>query len=174
MDNIKKWVAYGSGSGYGDGFKLGKDMVYNIDDVPTVIKSIKGNVARGYIVNDDLTMNKTYVVKDEKNKYFAHGKTIKKAAEALQNKIIADMDTEELIDMFLCEVDINKQYPASYFFNWHGKLTGSCLQGRESFVKNKRIDLTKNMTLGEFLEITKHEYGGEIIEQIIEKIEGRD
>ena len=143
-------------------------------EILTIIKSIKGNVARGYIVNHDLTMDNTYIVKNDDNKYFAHGKTIKEAMQSLQDKIIADMGTEEVIDMFLMEVDKRKKYTASYFFDWHGKLTGSCLQGRESFVKNKCIDLTKNMTLGEFLEITKHEYGGEIIEQIIEKIEGRD
>ena len=143
-------------------------MIYFVDYVPTIIKSIKGNMAKGYIVDGDLSKTKTYIVKDHENKYFAHGKTIKEAMQSLQDKIIADMDVEETIQMFLNEVDKSKSYPASYFFDWHGRLTGSCLQGRETFVKNKNIDLTAEMTLAEFVDITIGEYGGEIIQKLKE------
>jgi hypothetical protein len=150
---------YGSGDGYG--YLVNGKMIYSIDDIPTIINTIKGNVARGFIVNKDMTFTKTYVVKG--GGYFAHGETILLAAQSLENKIIANMDIDEIIEKFLEVTDKKKNYPAKYFFEWHGGLTGSCLQGRESFVKNKGIDLESDMTLTEFIEVCKDDYGKEVI-----------
>jgi hypothetical protein len=163
---------YGHGHGYGDGsgygYKINNKMVYNVDDVSTIITSVKGNIAKGYIVNDDMTINKTYIVKG--NGYFAHGETLAEASQSLQGKIISDMDTDEIIELFLQDVDTDKKYPASYFFDWHGKLTGSCKQGRESFVKNKGIDLNGLMDVHEFISLTVNEYGGDVIRQLKEEL----
>ena len=62
----------GSGSGYGDGYGDGSGLkainnhrVYKIDDIPTIILSIHKNIARGKIVNRDLTFANCYIAKRE-------------------------------------------------------------------------------------------------------------
>jgi len=158
--------SYGSGSGY----KINNDYIHDIDNLPTIIKSIKGQIAKGYIVNDDLSMTKTFVVKSLDNNYFTHGKSIKKAFESLEEKIIADLDVEERIDLFLSELDTDKKYEFKYFFGWHGKLTGSCLQGREVFCKNKGLEMEQKMDIHEFLDICRGEYGWSVMCQVKERI----
>lgn len=168
------WDGSGYGSGAGDGswsgagHKLNNKKIYKIDNVNAVITNIKGNIATGYIVNDDFTQTKTCVAKNEE--YFAHGKTLKEALQALEEKVIANLDSDEIIEMFLNEIDIAKSYLAQYFLDWHGKLTGSCKQGRESFIKNKNIDLNSNMTVLEFIEICKDDYGKDVILQLKERL----
>jgi hypothetical protein len=151
----------GYGDGSGDGYKINNDMIYNIDSIPTIIKHIKENVAKGFVVNDDLSFTKAFIVKG--NGYFAHGASIKEAMQSLEDKIISNMDVDEIIEKFLEVTDRNKSYSAKYFFDWHGRLTGSCLQGRESFIKNKSIDLDSDMTLKEFVKVCKDDYGKEVI-----------
>ena len=83
----------GDGSGYGDGYGDGiktfnGDKVYIIDDIPTIIKHIHDNVAKGYILNDDFTLTKTFVAKE--NGKFAHGETLHDAFASLQEKLYDD------------------------------------------------------------------------------------
>ena len=59
---------YGSGSGSGSGDGSGSGIaeyngvaVYRIDGVPTLIASVRGNIARGQILNSDLTTTPCYV-----------------------------------------------------------------------------------------------------------------
>lgn len=177
---------YGDGSGYGYGYddgsgysyelyfgisKYNNMKVYIIDDIPTIITSVHNNTAKGYIVNNDLTLTKCYIAKG--NNKFAHGDTLKKAVEDLQNKIFAEMDVEETIDMFMKEFsDTEKKYPAKDFYIWHNRLTGSCEAGRNHFVKENDIDLDKDMfTVREFIEMTENSFGGEIIKKLKQKLE---
>lgn len=175
---------YGSGYGYGYGYGVGDGgilyfgigkynnlKIYNIDDIPTIITSVHSNTAKGYIVNDDLTLTKCYIAKG--NNKFAHGDTLKKAVEDLQNKIFAEMNTEETINMFMKEFsDIEKKYPAKDFYIWHSRLTGSCETGRDHFVKENDIDLENDMfTVKEFIKMTENSFGGKIIKQLKQKLE---
>ena len=94
---------YGHGYGYGDGDgdghghdhdghgygnsgikSINGDKVYNIDGVNTIIKTIKGNIAKGFILRNDLTLVPCYIVKNDY--FFAHGDTIKAALKSLQEK----------------------------------------------------------------------------------------
>ena len=165
----------GDGSGYGDGDgsikSLNNEKVYRIDGVNTIIRQIVKNIAKGYILNPDFALSSCYVAKGH-NK-FAHGSTLEKAVEDLQNKIFADIDPEESIEIFLKEFpESNKKYPAKAFYLWHNRLTGSCEMGRNSFVKNNDIDLEKDsFTVIEFIEMTKNEYGGEIIRQLESRLQ---
>ena len=170
---------YGDGYGYGDGGNVyiktfGNTIIYNIDNVATIITNIHNNIAKGYILNNDLSLKPCYIAKG--NNLFAHGRTIKEAIAALRNKIFARLDIEERIDLFLKEFsDIDKKYPAKAFYDWHNKLTGSCEMGRDMFVKNGGYDLEKNMfTIKEFIDITRNEYGGDIIKQLEDKINERE
>lgn len=150
--------------------KFNNDKVYLVDDVPTIIKKVKGTIAQGYILNSDFTLQPCYIAKGH-NK-FAHGKTVRKAVEDLQSKIFEDMDTDEAIELFLQEfTDLDKKYPVKNFYIWHNRLTGSCEMGRQSFAKNKGIDLENDIfTVQEFIDLTKNDFGGEIIEQLEETI----
>jgi hypothetical protein len=164
---------YGSGSGSGDGsgYKISGCDIYNIDGINTIIDNVKRLVSSGYIVNKDLTQTKTYIVKDAESKYFAHGSTLKQAMESLEEKIVADLGVDERIETFLKDVDKNKKYPIKYFFDWHGKLTGSCLQGRESFIQNKQFNLNDEINLNEFIDLCENQYGWGVIKQIKEELE---
>ena len=120
-------------------------------------------------MNNDLTTENCFIAKGQ-NK-FAHGKTFAEAQKALQDKIFDDMDPEEKIDLFLEEFKLDVKYPAKIFYEWHHKLTGSCEFGRNAFIRNHGIDLENGKyTVKEFIDITKHDYGGDIIRQIEERV----
>ena len=186
---ISSETGYGSGSGYGcgtgDSFGAGNssdskecvksyngEPVYMIDHVPTILRSVKGNVAHGAILNDDMTTTNCYVVRQDE--YFAHGETLEKAMEDLRDKLFEDMSEDERIKAFLQETDEEKHYPAQYFYDWHHRLTGSCDMGRSQFARTHGIDVNKDtMTMSEFLELTKNAYGGNVIRKVIERMAKR-
>ena len=167
---------YGSGCGYGDGSGDGsgyKDVskynghrVYKIDGLPTIITFIKNDFAKGFVFNRDMTLMPCYVAKFEGA--FAHGKTIKEAYEALQEKLLENMPVKERIEKFLKEFKIGVKYPNKKFFEWHHILTGSCLFGRQQFCENRGIDLDGEMTVERFIELTQNDYGGEVIRKLKE------
>ena len=158
----------GDGSGYGSGLKTFKGKeVHVVDGVQTIIEHIKGAVAKGFILNSDLTLSPCFVVKG--HGYFAHGKTLKEAQESLTAKIFEDMDAEEAIEAFMYKFKKGEKYPGTEFFEWHHYLTGSCLMGRESFVKNHGLDVNALYTVEEFMEVCENDYGSEIIKQLKEE-----
>ena len=171
---------YGYGDGYGDGDGSGDGSgygihgfdgknVYRIDGTPTLIQSIRGNVAHGAILNGDLTLTPCYVVKQDD--LFAHGETLREAMEALRDKLFEDMPEEERISAFLAETEPGKKYPNQHFYAWHHRLTGSCDMGRKTFAKDHGIDVENGtMTLEEFLELTKNSYGGDVIRHVLERL----
>lgn len=63
---------------------------------------------------------------EEQDGKYAHGETVKKAMDALRDKIFCDMPEEKRIEKFIEETDPKKTYPARYFYDWHHRLTGSC------------------------------------------------
>lgn len=166
----------GEGNGYGSGAasvkmkSINKMSIYSIDDVSTIITKIKNNIAKGFIVNNNLTLTPCFIAK--RNNLFAHGETLRKAIQSLESKLFDDMTIKERIEMFLEKFDIDKKYQAKLFFDWHFKLTGSCEMGRLSFVKNNGIDLENDYyTVAEFIELVESDYGSEIIRELKNKIE---
>ena len=167
---------YGSGSGYGDGYGSGDgygvkeingDTVYMVDDVPTIIKSVRGNIAQGYILQSDLTQKPCYIVK-EQNK-FAHGSTLHDAFSSLQEKLYDGSTEEERIEAFRKKFpEYDTPYPNRDLFAYHHVLTGSCRMGRESFCEDKGISLDGSTTVREFVELTKDSYGSDIIRKLPE------
>lgn len=169
---------YGFGSGDGDGYGYGSGLlsfngqnVYYIDRLPTVIEHVRGNLAKGFVINKDLTTRRCCVVKG--NDLFAHGDTVKEAEKALEDKIFETMSNSEKIDAFLEAYKLGVKYPAKDFYEWHLKLTGSCAFGRDAFCQAHGIDLENGLyTVEEFIEITKNDYGSSVIGQIEERIKG--
>jgi hypothetical protein len=164
---------YGSGSGSGDGdgsgygvLSFNKDRVYRVDGVQTIIKSVRGNIAKGFILNKDLTLTPCYVAKS--GNYFAHGETLKKAVADAVAKRLNNMPIEEKISEFRKEFKKGIKYSGRQFFDWHGRLTQSCKMGRNSFCNNKGIILDDMFTVAEFIELTKNEYGSDVIKKIAE------
>ena len=158
-------TGYGTGYGSGDGYgvkEVNGDTVYIVDNVPTIFKSVRDNIAQGFILQRDLTRKPCYIVK-EQNK-FAHGDTLHDAFTALQEKLYDDSTEEERIEAFRKKFpEYDTPYPNRDLFAYHHVLTGSCRMGRESFCQNKGIDLNGTTTVREFIELTKGSYGSEII-----------
>ena len=161
---------YRNGSGYGNGNGSGikvfnGDKVYLVDDTNTIFTSIHGNVAKGYIMNSDLTLTPCYIAKG--NNQFAHGKTLHDAFIALQEKLYDYSTEEERIKAFHERFpDYDKPYSNHDLSAYHHVLTGSCKMGRESFCKDKGINLDSKTTVREFVELTKNAYGGDIIKKL--------
>lgn len=161
---------FGNGSeGAGYGIKIFNNQnVYQIDDIATIISSIRNNIAKGFILQSDFTLTPCYVVKQDN--YFSHGSTLKEAFESLQEKLYKNTSLEERIIKFKNKfTDFNTKYPASELFIWHNILTGSCKMGRESFAKDHNINIqTDTFTIYEFIELTKDSYNGGNIKLLLE------
>lgn len=156
---------FGDGSGSGDALKsLNGDTIYTIDDVLTIIDHIKGNVAKGRIVMGDLSVRQCYVVKG--HGLFAHGNTLRDAMTALNDKLFEDMPAGERIEAFVQAHPDSKAYPNTDLFEWHHKLTGSCLAGGHAFVKNHGLSLDGSTTVQDFIKLTENAYNGSIIRKL--------
>ena len=157
---------YGSGSGSCDGIKVfNGDNVYLVDNIPTIFISIRGNVAKGYILQSDLQLKPCFIVKE--NNKFAHGDTIRDAFNSLQEKLYDDSTEEERIEAFkkkFPEYDV--KYDNGDLFTYHHVLTGSCRMGRESFVSDRGLSLDGKTSIRDFVELTKNAYGGDIIKKL--------
>ena len=175
----------GSGNCFGDGYgcgvggcggsysgkgvkELNGDNVHLIDGIQTIIKSVHGNIAQGFILKSDLTLQPCYIVKEQN--YFAHGDTLHDAFTSLQEKLerLYDESTEEeRIEAFVKKFpDYDMPYPNRDLFAYHNVLTGSCRMGRESFCKDKGINLDGSTTVRDFVFLTKDSYGSEIIRRL--------
>ena len=160
----------GSGDGSGDGYGLKKfnnHPVHYIDSIPTIIYSVKGQIAKGVIINSDLTLKDCYIAKV--GNFFAHGKTIEKAILDAQEKYNENRPLEDRITDFVSEFNGTDKYPTSEFYKWHTTLTGSCSFGKDQFVESIGIDLNGKITVMEFIELTKDQYGSDAIKQLAKK-----
>ena len=179
-DKIKKFLAidighgygygdgdgYGYGSGYGDGVKeVSGSIVYIVDNIPTIITSVRANVAQGFILQNDLQTIPCYIVKE--NNKFAHGDTLRDAFISLQEKLYDDSTEEERIEAFVKKFpSYDTKYDNKDLFAYHHVLTGSCRMGRESFVNSKGLSLDGKTSVREFVELTKNAYGGDVIRKL--------
>lgn len=156
----------GDGSGHGSGIpkSINGEKIYMIDGVPTIIRHVRGNIAKGVILKNGLQLEDCFVVKQDE--HFAHGETLAKAMEALREKLFEDMPEEARIKAFVENHDAEKQYPNMDFFDWHHRLTGSCEMGRRAFAERHNVDLNSSMTVSEFIRLTENDYGGNVIRKL--------
>ena len=158
---------YGDGYGYGDGglSEINGQKVYLVDDTPTILSSIHGNVAKGFILKSDFTMDPCFIVKG--NGMFAHGATLREAMSDLTEKMFEDMPEDERIAEFIkAHPDKNKAYPNQDLFDWHHRLTGSCMAGRKAFVENHGLTLDGETTVSDFIKLTENAYNGYVIKNL--------
>ena len=172
QEKIKEFLAIDSGYGYGSGsgsgyglVEINSQKIYRIDSTPTIITSVHGNVAKGFIMQTDLTLTPCYVVKG--NNLFAHGDDLRSAMTALADKMFDDMPEEDRINEFVkAHPDKDKPYPNQDLFDWHHRLTGSCMAGRNAFVKDHGLSLDGETTISEFICLTENSYGGTTIRKL--------
>jgi hypothetical protein len=168
---------YGDGYGYGFGFGFGFDSnkksgivqinnmyVFKIDGLPTIITKVRGNIAKGFLLDDDLTLTPCFIAKQ--NNLFAHGVTLRAAINSLQVKLFGKTPVNERIDLFMKKFKLGKKYKGTLFFDWHEYLTGSCLEGRKHFIRNNNLSLDNEYTVEEFIKLTENSYGKEIIKKL--------
>ena len=166
---------YGSGSGYGDGYgdgdgdgsyiaSVNHHVAALVDGVLTVFRSVHKNIARGWILNYDMTLVPCFVVKS--GALFAHGETLRDAMSSLRDKLFEDMPEEDRIKAFVEEHKPGVPIPNRELFDWHHRLTGSCLMGRNEFVARHGIDLDGETTPEAFIRLTEHAYGGDVIRKL--------
>ena len=158
----------GSGKGYGYGIKeINGKEIYMVDDIPTIFKSIRNNIAKGFIVKSDLQFEPCYIVKE--NNQFAHGDTLKDAYMSLQEKLYDYSTEEERIEAFKKQFpEYDVKYDNKDLFVYHHVLTRSCRMGREAFMSNKGLSLDGNTSVREFVKLTQDAYGGDIIKKLPE------
>ena len=172
----------GRGNGYGDGTGFGRGngiqvvngrCVYHIDDVPTLIYKVHiedaaNGFAVGRILHVDLTTEITYIAK--RGYEFAHGATLNKAIQAVNDKALARGDVESRISAFVEKFPLIDTFVnGEELFRWHNILTGSCLQGRNAFVRDRGLSLDDEYTIIQFLALTEDSYGGDIIKALKER-----
>lgn len=163
---------YIDGSGIARGNDLGVkeingNIVYMIDETPTIITSVRNNIAKGFIVKNDLQFYPCYIVKE--NNLFAHGFTLKDAYMSLQEKLYDGSTEEERIEAFKKQFpEYDVKYDNRDLFVYHHVLTGSCRMGREAFMSNKGLSLDGKTSVRDFVELTKDAYGGDIIKNLPE------
>jgi hypothetical protein len=142
--------------------------VYIVDGVQTLIYSVKGNIAKGAIVNSDLTLTDCYIARV--GIFFAHGETLRQAHEDAQAKALQNMPVEERIAKVKQDYpDLDAQIEHSTLFSLHNMLTGSCVMGRKEFAKEHDLDPEHGtMSMREFITLTKDAFGGDVIRQLAE------
>ena len=176
-DKIKRFLLIGSGYGYGSGDgsgdgsllsikKVGDDNIYNIDELPTAIDNIKGNVAQGRVLKADMTWEPCYIVRIGDS--YAHGETIHDAQRDAMQKHMKSAPIEERLQMFKDRFpDFDEPVPAKELFDWHNTLTGSCFMGRKQWCLDHGIDVEHDTySPRRFIELTQDSYGGESIKKL--------
>ena len=167
-DGSGSGYGYGDGSGNGDDYgdwdiiALNDNIVDYVDDFPTIITQVRGNIARGYTVKSDLTLTPCFIVKI--GNCFGHGKTIKEAVAYAEEKELKEMPVNERIEKFIMTFgSLGSEHTGKEFYDWHHILTGSCKFGRDEFCEGNNIKLDKKYTVRYFLDIVKNSYGRDVI-----------
>ena len=160
---------YGSGDGDGSGDGVWKEIsgqkIHYVDELPTVIHSIHRNYALASLVKKDLTLEPCYIARA--GNCFAHGSDLHAALAEAEEKSMEEKPVEERIADFI-EAHPDLDTPYCDLFRWHHILTGSCTFGREQWCKAHGYQPTDAITVRTFINQTRGDYGGEIIEQLAE------
>jgi len=162
----------GDGSGYGDWKAYAGRRIYYIDGLPTLIDSVRGTYARGFIVGKDLVLRPCYIARH--GDFFAHGDTLHEAESDAIDKWRQNRPLEErLADFVKTHYNPGTEYPVWDLQEWHHTLTGSCEMGRREFIKGLGLTDDDTLTVYRFIELTQDAYGGDVIRQLAEAYEKR-
>ena len=157
---------YGDGDGDGSGLKAyGGRKVYYIDNTPTLIDQVRGDIARGFIVKRDLSLDPCFVARFGNS--FAHGKTAHDALRDAREKELERSPIEDRIASFIDAFpDPDAMVSFRDLYTWHHVLTGSCTMGRDQFTREHCLDIEGVYTPRYFMTITRNAYGRDAIRQL--------
>jgi len=146
-------------------------VMWEIDDIPTVLTNVRGNYAKGFIVNKDLTTTPCYVARV--GAFYAHGDTLHRAVEDAKSKDMTARPVEERIAAFIAAYPtLDTECTGKALYEWHGILTGSCRAGRDAWCRDNGYDPKKaRMTVREFCKQTQGAYGGAAIAKLLKAYE---
>ena len=173
--------SFGNGDGYafGEGDligvkEFGKERVWNVDGVPTIIDLVHGNYACGLVLNGDLTTTPCYIAKV--GNILSHGRTLKEAIRHAENKPISELSFKERIKQFRAEFPtLDTLATCREFCRWHRILTGSCQMGTDKFVKDHGLDMDGEYTVRVFINMAIHiVYGGNMIREVLKTYETKN
>ena len=97
----------------------------------------------------------------EKDRFYAHGVTVKDAVKDLEFKLCKERGIEQYRDYTLDSL-------ADYIF--YRVMTGAYQMGTEAFMRAHGIDPTDKYTIRQVIELTKGEYGHERLMQNLKKL----
>lgn len=142
--------------------------IYIIDEIPTAIDNIKGNIAIGKILQADMSWKQCYIARVGNS--FAHGETSHEAFKDATAKDLVDMPFAVKIKRFKERFpSLDDTAQVSEFYNWHNTLTGSCKMGRKHWLNEHGYNMDTDIsTVRNFLEQTKNDYGSNVITKVLE------
>jgi len=169
-------IGIGTGASYGYGntgiTEINGMKVHLIDGIATILTAVHGNIAKGFILESELTMKPCFVVKE--NEIIAHGADLRKAMVALNDKIFDRVPLEDRIAQFIKEhPDKERRYPNRDLLSWHHKLTGHCEERNNAFTKGSNEVLDGRTSVTEFLALAQNAYGGFFVMQLAAEYERR-
>ena len=175
--------SFGNGEGYAFGYgkgellgikEFGRERVWIIDGVPTLIDRVHGNFACGRILNGDFTTTPCYIAK--RGNILSHGSTLKEAIMQAESKPISELSFKERLKQFLEEFPtLDSSATCREFCRWHNILTGSCQMGAESYVKDNGLNMEGEYTVRFFLNTATHiVWGGDKIREVLKTYEAEN
>ena len=144
------------------------NKIYIIDEIPTAIDNIKGNIAVGKILQVDLSWKSCYIARVGNS--FAHGETSHDAFNDATAKDLVNMPFAVKMKRFKERFpSLDDTAQVSEFYNWHNTLTGSCKMGRKHWLNEHGYNMDTDIsTVKNFLEQTKNDYGSNVITKVLE------
>lgn len=95
--------------------------------------------------------------------YIGIGCSYAHAMDSLLSKKIEGTSLEERIQKFVESHSLDEKYTIKDFWEWHRYLTLSCYGGGERFKNEHNLNEDDLISVDEFVELVKEEFGGEII-----------
>ena len=141
--------------------------VCDVDNVPTIITNIRGDIAEGYTLRNNVESVPCYIAKV--GDYLAHGATTHEALQSAQEKYDGSRPlSERIADTTAKYPTLDTVVPHKELYALHHTLTGSCKFGRDEFAASHGLDPEKGeMTMRQFIELTKNAYGGDAVRELL-------
>lgn len=155
-DSLKSLVSY-----------CGK-AVYHLEGIPCILYVVVGNAAYGAVIMQDMTLRKGIIAKYGSSFAFAeHAKDAYQLAKELSiKKGWEHYEKDPQAFMLANYPDPDAPIDRRQLFELHNVLTGSCISGREEYIKDNNISVEGTMTLREFFELCKYTYGRDTLVKI--------
>jgi hypothetical protein len=142
--------------------------VYFIENMPFVLYNVIGKAAYAGKLLPDMSIKRGVLVRYGDS--FAFAESAKDAFDKARELSIKRGWKRTVPDpaKFMLDKypDPDCLYPIKELLELHNILTGSCLSGREDFIRNNGLDITGKATLRDFFNYSKYVFGKETIAEV--------